>query len=138
MAKIIYMSRITICILDFICTTFQAPFLPTYIRCVLLKSVTIREFQTKLFIQSLDYQTVFILLTIYWGNNCIHPVSWGCRLCLLHFCRGVIPPPLNECPEYGTKLHLMVKFNPRTLGNMEYPFIAITPRFTLTQSSSTC
>ena len=29
------------------------------------------------------------------------PVSWGCRICWLHFCRGVQLP--NECPGYDTK-----------------------------------
>ena len=27
--------------------------------------------------------------------------SWGCRICRLHFCRGV-KYPLNECPGYDT------------------------------------
>ena len=30
-------------------------------------------------------------------------VSWGCRIHWLHLCRGVRPPPLNECPRYDTK-----------------------------------
>ena len=45
-------------------------------------------------------------------------------------------PPPDKCPGYGTKL-----FNDEApvlqfLGNVEYPFIAITP--TLIWSSSTC
>ena len=36
-----------------------------------------------------------------------------------------------------TLKHLMWGSSPGVLGNMEYPFIAITPRSTLTQSSST-
>ncbi len=31
------------------------------------------------------------------------PVSWVCRIHWLHLCRGVRPPPLNECPGYDTK-----------------------------------
>ena len=31
------------------------------------------------------------------------PVSWGCRIHWLHLCRGVRPPPPNECPGYETK-----------------------------------
>ena len=34
--------------------------------------------------------------TIVWG-----PVSWGCRTCWLHLCRGIRPP--NECPGYDIK-----------------------------------
>ena len=31
------------------------------------------------------------------------PVSWGCRIDWLHLCRGVRPPPPNECLGYDTK-----------------------------------
>ena len=31
------------------------------------------------------------------------PVGWGCRIHRLLLCRGVRPPPANECPEYDTK-----------------------------------
>ena len=36
----------------------------------------------------------------------INPVSWDCRICQLHFCRGVTlfsPLLSNECPGYGIK-----------------------------------
>ena len=33
--------------------------------------------------------------------NC--SVGWGCRIHLLHLCRGVRPPTTNECPGYDTK-----------------------------------
>ena len=42
---------------------------------------------------------------------CCGPVSWGCRLCWLHLCRGV-STPAHECPGYNTKLHLMVRLLP--------------------------
>ena len=38
----------------------------------------------------------------------------------------------HECLGYNTKLHLMVD------SSVEYPFIAITLKSTLTQSGSTC
>ena len=37
---------------------------------------------------------------------------------------------INECPRYNTKLSVMVN---RVLGNIEYLFIAITARSTLTR-----
>ena len=43
-------------------------------------------------------------------------------------------PPRDH--EYDTKLHQMLRFK-FTLGSGEYPFIAITPRSTLTKSGST-
>ena len=41
-------------------------------------------------------------------------------------------PQKKQCPEHDTKLHLMV--SSEDLRSMEYSFIAIAPRFTLTQS----
>ena len=31
------------------------------------------------------------------------PVGWGCRIHRLHHCRGLRPPPIDECPGYDTK-----------------------------------
>ena len=31
------------------------------------------------------------------------PVSWGSRIHRLHLCRGIRPPPPNECSGYDTK-----------------------------------
>ena len=42
------------------------------------------------------------------------------------------------CPEYDIKLHLMVKLIYVDLESVVYPFIAYTPRSTLTRSGSTC
>ena len=36
-----------------------------------------------------------------------------------------------ECPRYDSKLHVMMKFQSWSLGNVEYSFITITPRSTL-------
>ena len=41
-----------------------------------------------------------------------------------------------KCPESDTKLHLMLRLQSWSLGNLEYPFITITLRSTLTQSDS--
>ena len=35
--------------------------------------------------------------------SCYCPVGWGCRIHRLLLCRGVRPPPPNECPGYDTK-----------------------------------
>ena len=32
-----------------------------------------------------------------------YPVGWCCRIHRLLLCRGVRPPPPNECPGYDTK-----------------------------------
>ena len=31
------------------------------------------------------------------------PIDWGCRIHQLPLCKGVRPPPHNECSEYDTK-----------------------------------
>ena len=33
-------------------------------------------------------------------NSVYCPVNWGCTIHWLHLCRGVRPPPPNECPGY--------------------------------------
>ena len=69
-------------------------------------------------------------------NNC--PVGWGCRIHWLHLCRCMNPHPTNECTGYDTKQSDgEVPVMPELLGNAEYPFIAISPRYTLVQSSNT-
>ena len=50
------------------------------------------------------------------------PVSWGSRIHQLHLFRGVRLP--NKCRRYDTK------YDHKALGEVEYPFIAITPRST--------
>ena len=42
------------------------------------------------------------------------------------------------CPGYDSKLHLMVRHDLCTLGNVEYSFITITLKSTLTKAASTC
>ena len=49
--------------------------------------------------------------------------------------RGKTPSPY-KFSIYDTKLHLMVSLG--VFRNIEYPFIAIIPRSTLTRSCSTC
>ena len=39
---------------------------------------------------------------------------------------------LIKCPGYDIKLHLMVRLTSLSLRNVEYPFMAITPKSTLT------
>ena len=53
------------------------------------------------------------------------------------FCREIRPtPPYKIC---DSKLHVMVKGSSLGgLANVEYSFLAITPKTTLTQSCSTC
>ena len=67
------------------------------------------------------------------------PVGLGCKLYQLHLCRGVKPPHpptivlcmiLNCIWWWGS--------SSGALGNVEYLFIAITPKSTLTQRGSTC
>ena len=74
----------------------------------------------------LDIQT----LNMY-HNLMFSPVSWGYKICWLHLCKDVRPPPTTtttECPHttlnciwwYGSSL--------RALENVEYHFITITAR----------
>ena len=51
-------------------------------------------------------------------------VGRGRRIHQLHLCRGVRPPPPNECPWYNTKQ----SSNAGALRNAEHPFIVIAPR----------
>ena len=46
--------------------------------------------------------------------------------------------PTNECPAYDIKLHLIVRFQSSNLRHVEYLFIAISPKSTLTRRGSTC
>ena len=76
----------------------------------------------------------YALLHLIICSSC--PVTKGCRVCRLLFCRGV--RLLSECPRYHTKqsdgeVPVMLEL----LGNVEYPFITIAPSFTLAQSGST-
>ena len=45
-----------------------------------------------------------LVLTVIKGDfqRLYYPVDWDCRIQLL-LCRGVRPPPHNECPRYDTK-----------------------------------
>ena len=47
-----------------------------------------------------------------------------------------VRPPIPMCLGYDSKLHLMTRL--QFWSFVQYPFIAITPRPTLTQSGSTC
>ena len=56
--------------------------------------------------------------------------------CVGHLCIGVRRS--NECPGYDTKQSdSEAPVNAGALGNAEYPFIAIVPRFTIARSGST-
>ena len=46
---------------------------------------------------SLSYVTIAVTIAV----TC--PVGWGWRIHWLHLCRGVRPPPHNECSGYDTK-----------------------------------
>ena len=43
-----------------------------------------------------------------------------------------LDPLKRGCPGYNIKLHLMIRLQFWYLGNVEYPFIGITSKFTLT------
>ena len=49
---------------------------------------------------------------------------------------GMSPHLKIECPRYDTKLHLMMKFQFWSSESVEYPFIDITSRSTLSSSTS--
>ena len=51
--------------------------------------------------------------------------------------RGKTPLP-NEYPGYDTKPSYGEAYGSRAKGNVEYPFINITPRFIQNPSDSTC
>ena len=61
----------------------------------------------------------------------------GCRIRRLHLCRRVRLCPRNKCSGYDTKLQL-IDSSRWTLWTVEYSFIAITLRSTLTPGGSTC
>ena len=44
----------------------------------------------------------------------------------------------NKCPDITLNRIWSWESSPRALGNVEYPFIAITPRYTLSESVITC
>ena len=44
----------------------------------------------------------------------------------------------SSCSGYDIKLHLILRLQSLSLGNVEYPFITITLRSTLTMSRNTC
>ena len=95
-----------------------------------------------------------VRLRIYWWSaNCIptkevrpspgiRPVSWGCRICRLHLCRWLRPPPPTCVWDMTLNCIWWWGSNSWTLGNVEYLFkkiffLVITPRSTLTRSGST-
>ena len=80
---------------------------------------------------------LIIIYLLFRISTCVSPVDWEYRICWLHFYTGVRLPP-NECPRYDTKSSDSMAPVQDIWGNVEYPFIAITPRFILTQSVSTC
>ena len=67
------------------------------------------------------------------------PVSWrvgGCRIHQQHLCRGIKSP--NECPDiWHSTFWWGGSINVGALRNVEYSFIDIAPRSTLTWSGST-
>ena len=69
-----------------------------------------------------------ILAHFTWAKVC--PVSWDRRICQLLLCRWVRPTPMNV-------LDMKLNSNTGALGNVEYLFIAITPRSTLARRGST-
>ena len=73
----------------------------------------------------------FWLLFSSLSTNSAHClVVWGCRIHRLHLCRGVKPSPTSILDM--TLNNLMVR-----LWNVEHPFTAIAPRFTLARSGNT-
>ena len=66
------------------------------------------------------------------------PVVQGYRICQLHLCREVRPLPTLSVLVMTLNCICWWGSGPGALGNMEYSFIAITPRTTLTWSGSTC
>ena len=56
------------------------------------------EWNTFLLMSYIIFEFIFWYCLI--PTDC--PVSWGCKIHQLLFCRGVIHPP-NKCPGYGTK-----------------------------------
>ena len=76
------------------------------------------------------------------ANGVTYPDDWSCRRHRLHFCRGERPPPMKYLLSKGVlDMTLFCIWwwdsSSRAMGNVVYPFIAITPRFTLTRSGST-
>ena len=59
-----------------------------------------------------------------------------CHMLVASLQRDKKPP--NECVEYDIKQHLMLRIQSKSLGYVEYTFIAITPRYTLIQTANTC
>ncbi len=59
------------------------------------------------------------------------------RIDLLYFDGHGKTPPTNECPGYDTKQSDGKGSGYGALGNVKYPFIALTPRSTLSRSGST-
>ena len=64
------------------------------------------------------------------------PVGWGCRMPRLFLCKGVRHPQRVSCIWYKT-IWWWGSSNAGALGNVDYPFIAIVPRSTLTRNGST-
>ena len=79
---------------------------------------------------------VFLFVVLHhsmWKAQCAE----GCRIHRLHVCRGVnLTPPHTTSVRDMILIYLMVR--PGPLRNVDYTFIAITSRFTLTGSGSTC
>ena len=67
-------------------------------------------------------------------NNTSH-VSWVCRIHRIHLCWGVRQQPKSV--RDMTLNNMMARLQPWSLGNVEYPFIAIARMPTQTQSGST-
>ena len=68
------------------------------------------EFHLDYFVDFWTWWKVWTLLSTTPSPS--SPVVWGCWIYQLHICRGLRPP--YECPEYNTKLHLVVRLQSRS------------------------
>ena len=62
----------------------------------------------KIFSQVTTYPGLISALVYPWYTNEEWPSGGGCRICRLHLCRGVRPPPMSIL--YMTLNNLMVRF----------------------------
>ena len=74
----------------------------------------------------------------HFSSKLFLPISRTLEYANCNPCKGVRPPKKTECPGNYTKLHLMVRFQFWSFGGVEYSFIVITPKPTLTWSGNTC
>ena len=81
--------------------------------------------------------SALILLDVRFQHR-LSPASWDCRLHRQHLCRMLRAAisPLTGILVWHEIIWWWGSSNAGAVGNAEYPFIAIAPRFTLTQRGS--